>query len=62
MSWEQLHNIQAENRSNRRLNEQQPPIACPIDGTILDVRGAIRNCPMGNFRWPRDEALLGRSL
>lgn len=52
MSWEQLLDIQNQSRDDARREAGEPPIACPIDGTILDIRGdGVRNCPMGNFRW-----------
>lgn len=32
-------------------NEREtPPVACPNDGTPLEVRGGIANCPMGDYR------------
>ena len=53
MSWEQLQAISQENRTNWTREATEPPVACPIDGTPLDVRpDGKRNCPMGNFRWP----------
>ena len=53
MGWEQLKAILDENRQRRDRLASEPPIACPIDGSILVVRGdGVRNCPMGNFRWP----------
>ena len=52
MSWYQLQNILHENRVVNRQEAQQPPLACPIDGEILDVKAdGTRNCPFGNFRW-----------
>lgn len=51
MSWEQLGETQKINRQERQRDRQEPPLACPIDGELLDVRDGIRNCPMGNFRW-----------
>ncbi len=55
MPWEQLISIRDENRKRQLEHEQDPPIACPIDGTILDVhQDGRRNCPMGNYQWPRD--------
>ena len=52
MPWEQLRAIQEENRQINKEAKSQPPTTCPIDGQPLDVRGNIRNCPFGNFRWP----------
>lgn len=52
MSWEQLQAILQTNRTNTRIEDTQPPVACPIDGAVLDIhpRGR-RNCPMGNYSW-----------
>ena len=52
MSWEQFQAILQENRINNRIDDSQPPVACPIDGAVLDIhpRGR-RNCPMGNYTW-----------
>ena len=48
-----------ENRETRRAELLEPPVACPHDGTILEEndRGE-RNCPVGNYLWPRDGRLL----
>lgn len=52
MPWEQLGNIAQRNRQEARQQAMEKPIACPIEGDILDVRDdGIRNCPLGNFRW-----------
>ena len=54
MGWEQLRNTTKENRELAREASQTPPVACPIDGTVLVIRSdGVRDCPMGNFRWPR---------
>jgi len=54
MSWEQLQAILKENRADATRRATEPPVACPIDGTLLVVRAdGVRNCPMGNYRWPR---------
>jgi len=52
MSWEQLQAIRQENNITKRIEDAQPPVACPVDGAILDIhpRGR-RNCPMGNYTW-----------
>ena len=52
MSWEQLQGILRENRTVKGIEDARPPVACPVDGAILDInpRGH-RNCPMGNYRW-----------
>ena len=52
MSWEQLHAILQENRQGSKSEGTAPPDACPIDGSILDIRpDGQRNCPIGNYRW-----------
>jgi hypothetical protein len=52
MSWEQLDTARDRNREAKRVYDQEPPVACPIDGAILEVNSlGVRNCPMGNFRW-----------
>lgn len=53
MSWEQLQAIMDENRTEAQAAAIEPPSACPIDGEPLDVNAqGVRNCPLGNFRWP----------
>ena len=53
MSWEQLQAIIAGDRTERAFNDSQPPVACPIDGEILEIRGNdTRNCPLGNYTYP----------
>jgi len=55
VSWYQLLDILAENRQNYEDWRNTPPVACPIDGAILEtgVNGDL-NCPAGNYRYPRD--------
>ena len=52
MSWEQLQAIAREDRATRQQEDADPPVACPIDGEVLDIhpRGR-RNCPLGNYTW-----------
>ena len=53
MSWESLKTILGENRALLGQAAQEPPVACPIDGDILDIaEDGTRSCPMGNYRWP----------
>ena len=53
MSWEQYQEIIRQNRIDATRLADKPPVACPIDGTVLVIRGdGVRNCPFGNFRWP----------
>ena len=51
MSWQQLLDIQNETREVVRAKAIEGPIDCPIDGTPLEERKGVRNCPMGNYRW-----------
>lgn len=55
MSWEQLLSIRDENRQFDEDWRNTPPVACPIDGAVLQGgdNGEL-NCPMGNYRYPRD--------
>ena len=50
-SWTKLESIIRENRRYQEWEAAQPPEYCPHDGSRLAVRGGIRNCPMGNYRW-----------
>ena len=50
-SWEKLESIIRENRRSQEWEAAQPPESCPHDGSRLAVRGGIRDCPMGNYRW-----------
>ena len=53
MSWEQLKSIIDENRQAARQASSEPPVACPIDGDILDIHpDGTRNCPLGNYSYP----------
>ena len=52
MGWPQLTDILNRNRGDIRAFNAAPPTACPIDGSMLQDRGNVRNCPMGNYTWP----------
>ena len=53
MSWEQLQAILDEQREAEREDERTPPVACPIDGEVLDVKpDGKRGCPFCGYRWP----------
>lgn len=55
MAWETLLGIMAENRQLREEWRGTPPVACPNDGTPLqDGPEGELNCPMGDYRYPRD--------
>lgn len=56
MGWETLREIAEENRAEAEAAATRIPVSCPLDGAALDVRGDVRNCPMGNYRW---EAVAG---
>ena len=49
MSFEQLLAIRQEARQLRRADEDRPLVECPIDGTPLQFRNGVANCPMGNW-------------
>ena len=51
MGWETLLEIAEENRAEAASASARIPVSCPLDGAPLDVRGDVRNCPMGNYRW-----------
>ena len=50
MSWTQLAAINKEAAQLVKAEREAPPVACPIDGTPLEFRDGIYNCPMGNYR------------
>jgi len=54
MGWEQLKAILDINREDVARESSETPTACPIDGSLLDQRDGVRNCPMGNYRWPNE--------
>ena len=52
MSWAQLTAIRKQASDDRREAQGRPPISCPIDGHVLDIRSdGVRNCPQGNYYW-----------
>jgi hypothetical protein len=52
MSWQQLSDIRKRADEDRREAQGAPPVACPIDGSVLDVApSGVRNCPAGNYTW-----------
>ena len=34
MSWEQLRAITQENKTTKRIEDSQPPVACPVNVTV----------------------------
>jgi len=52
MPWETLKAIRDQGREDAAEAERDPPVACPKDGTILDVKDGIRHCPFCGYRWP----------
>jgi hypothetical protein len=36
--------------ADRREDNKRPLVECPYDGTPLEFRNGVANCPMGNFR------------
>ena len=54
MPWAELRSYLKENRETTAMERREPPVSCPIDGSLLTIRAdGVRNCPMGNYRWPR---------
>jgi hypothetical protein len=56
MAWEQLLSIMQEQRQLDEDWRDSPPVACPNDGAVLQQQGpdGDLNCPMGDYRYPRD--------
>ena len=58
MGWWQLDATLKEQAAYKTFYDQQPPVACPFDGTPLLLgppeRSAMRYCPNGDFEYPRD--------
>lgn len=48
--WGTLVDIRKENLEAERAATAAPPVACPICGEVLQVRGDVRNCPWGHWR------------
>jgi len=48
--WGTLGEIRKENLEAERAATAVPPVACPICGEVLQVRGDVRNCPFGHWR------------
>lgn len=36
--------------AEQKKDREAPPVACPNDGTPLEVRDGVANCPMGDYR------------
>jgi len=53
-----LQQIARENREAEERAATAVPDTCPLDGTALEVRGGVRNCPMGNYRWDGEGRVL----
>ena len=44
--------IVQENRREQERERNEPPVACPNCGILLEVgKGGARNCPAGDFRY-----------
>ena len=50
MSWETLRDIRRENAQLEARAAALRPSTCPIDGSLLQERDGVLNCPMGNYR------------
>lgn len=49
--WSELQAIRKENQRLEDGASRTPPVACPKCGSLLQVRGNVRGCPFGDFRW-----------
>lgn len=59
MSWNALLEIIQQNRDQIEQERYEPPLVCPIDGTLLDVNArGVRNCKLGNFRWDSGPVII----
>ena len=59
MSWEALQAILQSNRTEKAIEDAQPPESCPYDGEPLDVHpNGIRNCKFGDYTWRGGAKLL----
>ena len=58
MSFQTLLDIARENREHAESRAGKPPVSCPIDGSRLDVRDDVHNCPMGNYRWSNGQGVV----
>lgn len=58
MAGEDFLAIIRQNRDEQRFWADQPPTACPNDGTVLQPcppsSGNSLYCPMGDYMYPRD--------
>ena len=50
MSWGTLGEIKKENREAEERAQGAPPLACPVCGDVLKVRGSVRDCAYGHYR------------
>lgn len=59
MSWYQLKAIVDEAKEIKALEKQEPPAACPFDGTPLESGpGGVLNCPMGDYRYTGGQRII----
>lgn len=50
MSWQQYGEILRQNAEDALRFATEPPIACPNDGTPLDIMpNGVRHCPAGDW-------------
>jgi len=50
MSNAELLAILKDERQQQAALRQEPLLECPYDGTPLEERNGVLNCPMGDFR------------
>ena len=53
MSNAQLIAIIEEAKQIGRDDKRRPLVECPIDGSRLQFRNGVGNCPLGNYRTTR---------
>ena len=53
MGWDQLTAILTDRRRELEAESQQPPVACPNDGTPLTIDSSgQRRCSFDGYVWP----------
>lgn len=53
MAWNDLLEIKKEARLIAKEDREAPLLECPNDGTPLEFRNGVANCPMGDYRTTR---------
>lgn len=53
-NWDTLLATYREAVDEYRRDRREPPVACPYDGELLQVRRGKRHCPFDGWTWPDD--------